>query len=65
MPTQHPIPDELYDEFDAYMEAHNNHDLPDGAWFQCLQDAAEKFIELHGIQGADALDATHQYLWTN
>jgi hypothetical protein len=43
------------------MDAHDNDDLPDGAWFQVLEDAAEQFMKDNKIRG-DANDATHQYL---
>lgn len=56
-----PIPANLLDEFMGYMNAADDDDAPDGAWFQILEDAAGEFMRMHKIKG-DANDATHQYI---
>ena len=56
------IPYALRFEFDAFMDAHNFGDLPDGAWFQCLEDAAQEFIDNHKLRGLDANDIAHEYV---
>ena len=56
------LPEDLIDEFMGFMAAHDNDDLPDGAWFQCLQDAAEFFIGLHHLKGFDENDLAHFYI---
>lgn len=55
------IPNGLRAEFIGYMESASDDDLPDGAWFQVLEDAAEYFAKLHGLK-ADANDLVHYYL---
>ena len=62
--TNKQIPANLMPEFTAYMDAHNDDELPDGAWFSVLEDAAERFIADKKLRGIDANDATHQYLWS-
>ncbi len=56
-----PIPAHLTDEFRGYMDAADDDDAPDGAWFQMLEDAALDFMRLHKLRG-DANDAAHQYV---
>jgi hypothetical protein len=56
-----PIPKKLLAEFVAYMDAHNDDDLPDGAWFCVLEDAAKYFMKTNKLRG-DRNDAAHQYL---
>ena len=56
-----PVPASLTDEFLGYMSASEQHDVPDGAWFQILEDAARSFLRSHGLK-VDANDAAHQYL---
>lgn len=48
-------------EFVAYMSAHDMDDLPDGAWWQVLEDAATTFLEEHKIK-YDSNSATHKFL---
>ncbi|MGL4641290.1 MAG: hypothetical protein ACRCVX_16385 [Shewanella sp.] len=55
------FPKKHADAFIAHMEAHNHEDLPDGAWFQCLEDAAEEFMKENKIKGC-ANSAAHEYL---
>lgn len=55
------IPQRLFSDFIACMEAADNDDLPDGAWFQVLEDCAESFMKTHHLRG-DSNDAAHQYL---
>ena len=57
-----PIPARLLSEFFGYMSAHDDDDLPDGAWFALLEESAERFIGEHALRNADPNDATHQYL---
>ena len=56
-----PIPTELYAEFEGYMDYAFNTDLPDGGWFQMLQDDAQRFMEEHNLKGCPN-DAVHQFL---
>ena len=56
-----PIPKYLENEFLCHMMAHQNDDLPDGAWFAVLETAAEDFISEFGLEG-HRNDAAHQYL---
>lgn len=57
------IPQRLMPEFLAHMEAHDLEDLPDGAWFAVLTDAAEAFLRKHNLRG-DSNDAVFDYLET-
>lgn len=45
------IPAHLHDEFMAYMSAHDDDSLPDGAWFQMLEDGAAEFLRSHKLPG--------------
>lgn len=56
-----PIPLRFIEEFKSYMDAHDNDDLSDGAWFQMLEDAAQQFMNMYNIKGS-ANDAAHQYI---
>jgi hypothetical protein len=56
-----PIPARLIDTFRGYMDAVDDNDAPDGAWFQMLEDATCDFMRAHKLSG-DANDAAHQYL---
>lgn len=56
-----PIPASKRDEFIAYMDAHDHDDLPDGAWFAVLGEAADRFIREHRLRG-DSDDAVLQYI---
>ena len=56
-----PIPKQLIPAFTAHMDAHNFDDLPDGAWFAVLEDAAQQFLDANKLRGCNN-DATHQYL---
>lgn len=59
--TQKPIPAHLLSEFRGYMDAADDDDAPDGAWFQMLEDAAHDFMAAHKLRGC-ANDAAHQYI---
>lgn len=59
--TQNPIPEHLLSEFRGYMEAADDDDAPDGAWFQMLEDAARQFMDDHKVKGC-ANTAAHQYI---
>jgi hypothetical protein len=56
-----PIPKHLSQEFVAYMGAHDFDDMPDGAWFCMLEEAAQQFLDQHKLKGCNN-DAAHQYL---
>lgn len=59
-----PIPRGLRPAFIAHMAAHDNNDLPDGAWFAVLEDAAESFMKSHKLTQPWRCpnDAVHAYL---
>lgn len=59
-----PIPASKMPEFMAAMEAADNDDLPDGAWFAVLEEAAERVMRQHHIKG-DRNDAVHQWVQAN
>lgn len=44
------------------MDAHDFDDLPDGAWFAVLEDAAQQFIDTNRLGKACNNSAAHQYL---
>lgn len=58
------IPMRLRERFKAHMAAHDNDDLPDGAWWAVLEEAAQKFLDTHRINKPwqDANSAAHQYI---
>jgi hypothetical protein len=56
------LPNHLKDEFLGFMEAHDLDDLPDGAWFAVLEQAAESFIKEHKLKRCDENDLAHLYL---
>lgn len=56
-----PIPADKVSEFVAFMECSDMDDMPDGAWFQILEDAAAAFMKQQGIKGCSN-SAVHQYL---
>lgn len=60
----HPIPKRLREKFQAHMKAHDNEALSDGAWFHQLEQAAEAFMEEHGLNQPWRCpnDAVHRYL---
>jgi len=60
----HPIPTKLRPAFMAHMEAHDRDDLPDGAWFYELEQAAEFFMMAHELWQPWRCpnDAAHRYL---
>lgn len=59
-----PIPAGLRQQFMAFMEVHDHDDLPDGAWFATLEQAAQQFMDDHGLNKRWMCnnDAAHQYL---
>lgn len=59
-----PIPAANRDEFFACMTAANDNDLPDGAWFAVLEEAAERFMRANRIRGC-ANSAVHQWIEAN
>lgn len=56
-----PIPYDLQVEFIGYMDAHNDQDAPDGAWFCMLEQGAAAFMFDYNIKGCEN-SAAHQYL---
>lgn len=62
MSRNNPIPTRLREKFIGAMQEADNDDLPDGAWFAVLEDAAQRFIDKHRLQFADNNTAVHQYL---
>jgi hypothetical protein len=46
----------------AFMAPYDMDDLPDGAWFHLLEEAAEKYIKETGIKGWDENSLAHYYL---
>ena len=61
MSKNKPIPPALRQEFMAHMEAHDFDDMPDGAWFATLENAAQQFMDSHKLKGCNNT-AAHQYL---
>ena len=59
--TPGPVPASKFDAFVSCMNAADNDDLPDGAWFAVLEETAARFMKENGIRG-DELDATHQWI---
>lgn len=57
---RNPIPPRLINEFRGYMDAAEQPDLPDGAWFQVMDDAARDFMRRYNLRG-DPFDAREQY----
>jgi hypothetical protein len=48
-------------EFLAALDAANDNDLPDGAWWHMLEDAADEFMREHHLRGCRN-SATHQWI---
>lgn len=48
------FPEDLKDEFMGFMSANDHDDLPDGAWFHLLEQAAEEFIKKHKLKKFDS-----------
>lgn len=59
--TPGPIPAALFPEFVGYMDSFDDDDLPDGAWFAVLEDAAAGFMAEKRIKGCSN-EATHQWV---
>jgi hypothetical protein len=55
------IPKHLFDEFCAALDAANDDDAPDGAWWQMLEDASSAFMRKHRLRGSEN-SATHEYI---
>lgn len=51
------LPDELY----YFIDAHNDDDAPDGAWWAILEDAVSYWNKEHGTN-FDENDTVHAYL---
>ncbi len=60
----HPVPTKLREEFNKHMKAHDRDNLPDGAWFYYLEQAAQEFLNKYNLTKPwhCANTATHHYL---
>ena len=63
MSTQSPIPVRLRDKFIAHMVASDFDDMPDGAWFYTLEQAAEQFMRQHKLPGGRFVIAAKSTAW--
>lgn len=61
MSRNNPIPVRLRDKFVAHMDGAEIDDLPDGAYWQVMEEAAQGFIDRHHLRFADANTAAHQW----
>ncbi len=52
----------LSEELMAFIEAHNDRDLPDGAWRYNLESAVHAWNKKHRTR-LDPSDTIHVYLW--
>lgn len=59
--TPGPVPAAKFEAFVSCMNAANNDDLPDGAWFAVLEETAARFMKENRIRG-DENDAAHQWI---
>ena len=50
------------DDLMLILAAHDFDDLPDGAWFRCLEEVAEEFIESRKLKNVDENTLVHFYL---
>ncbi len=57
-----PISKDHLDDFMAHMNTHDFDELPDGAWFGILEEAAEQFMGERKIRRGSSNDAVHQYM---
>ena len=57
-----PVPERLLPEFLALLDAADNDDLPDGAWWAVLEETAAVFLVNHNLDSDDANDAVHQWV---
>lgn len=59
-----PVPVRLREKFFSRMDATNNDDLPDGAWWCVLEETAQQFLTQHHLTKPwhDPFEAVHQYL---
>ena len=53
--------EDLKDEFMGFMQAFDNDDLPDDAWWCLLEECAQKFLDKHKIK-YDSNSATYKFL---
>lgn len=56
-----PIPKFMFAEFCAALDAADDDDLPDGAWWQMLEDTAAQFMKTHNLRGCPN-SATHRWV---
>lgn len=59
--TKGPIPQAKFAAFIAYMDAADNDDLPDGAWFAVMEETAADWMRRNRIKGCEN-SATHQWV---
>ena len=56
------IPRRLRESFKGHMDAANDEDSPDGAWFARLEHAGHTFVRKHNLHWLDGNDAAHIYV---
>jgi len=56
-----PIPSRLLPEFLTALDAADDDDAPDGAWWQMLEDTAAEFMRKHKLRGCEN-SATFQWV---
>lgn len=59
--TMGPIPVSKFPEFLAHMDAADDDDLPDGAWFAVMEETAAAFMRHNRIKGCEN-SAAHQWV---
>lgn len=50
------------DSLVGFLEAFDDEDLPDGAWWAMLEEGAESFAEFNNLKNYDANSMVHEYL---
>lgn len=56
-----PIPNKYKHEFIGYVTAYDDSSLPDGAWFQIIEDQCSELMFIHKIKG-NTNSAAHQLI---
>lgn len=51
-----------YPGLKEWLDAWNNDDLPDGAWWAVLEEGAEAYIKDRKLKKTDAFDLVHVYI---
>ncbi len=60
--TMNGVPQHLHLAFKEWMDAWNDDDLPDGAWWAVLEDGARAFGKEYKLKNIDAFECVHLYL---